>query len=113
LAVVVRDANDAITVQNLEGRILAWNPGAARLYGWTEAQALQMNIQARIPQNRRQDSLEKLVQLAHSEVLEPYATQRLTQDGTVLDVWITSTALIDGAGRMYAIATTERLRKPG
>ncbi len=27
LAVVVRDAHDAITVQDLEGRILAWNPG--------------------------------------------------------------------------------------
>src|SRR5665811_1274366 len=27
LAVVVRDAHDAITVQDLDGRILAWNPG--------------------------------------------------------------------------------------
>jgi two-component system CheB/CheR fusion protein len=40
LAVVVRDAHDAITVQDLEGRILAWNPGAVRLYGWSEAEAL-------------------------------------------------------------------------
>jgi two-component system CheB/CheR fusion protein len=29
LAVVLRDAHDAITVQDLEGRTLAWNPGAA------------------------------------------------------------------------------------
>jgi two-component system CheB/CheR fusion protein len=36
LAVVVRDAHDAITVQDLEGRILAWNPGAVRIYGWSE-----------------------------------------------------------------------------
>jgi two-component system CheB/CheR fusion protein len=28
LAVVVRDATDAITVQDLEGRTIAWNPGA-------------------------------------------------------------------------------------
>jgi two-component system CheB/CheR fusion protein len=33
LAVVVRDAHDAITVQDLEGRIIAWNPGAVRMYG--------------------------------------------------------------------------------
>ena len=38
LAVVVRDAHDAITVQDLEGRILAWNPGAERLYGWSETE---------------------------------------------------------------------------
>ena len=40
LAVVVRDAHDAITVQDLDGRILAWNPGAVRMYGWSEAEAL-------------------------------------------------------------------------
>ena len=31
LAVVVRDAYDAVTVQDLEGRILAWNPAAERI----------------------------------------------------------------------------------
>jgi two-component system CheB/CheR fusion protein len=31
LAVVVRDAHEAITVQDLDGRTLAWNPGAVRL----------------------------------------------------------------------------------
>jgi two-component system CheB/CheR fusion protein len=49
LAVVVRDASDAITVQDLEGRITAWNPGAQRLYGWSEDEALQMNVRDRIP----------------------------------------------------------------
>ncbi len=52
LAVVLRDANDAITVQDMEGCILAWNPGAERMYGWTEAEALAMNIRDRIPENR-------------------------------------------------------------
>ena len=42
LAVVVRDSHDAITVQDLEGHTLAWNPGAVRLYGWSEAQALKL-----------------------------------------------------------------------
>ena len=50
LAVVVRDAHDAITVQDLEGRILAWNPGAERMYGWSEAEALAMNIRDLIPE---------------------------------------------------------------
>jgi two-component system CheB/CheR fusion protein len=41
LAVIVRDASDAITVHDLEGRILAWNPAAVRMYGWSEAEALR------------------------------------------------------------------------
>ncbi len=57
LAVVVRDAHDAITVQDLEGRILAWNPGAVRMYGWSEAEALAMNVRDRIPEGHAQGSV--------------------------------------------------------
>ena len=108
LAVVVRDAHDAITVQNLQGLTIAWNPGAERLYGWTEAQALTMNVRERVPAELRAQALETLEHLSHAEVLEPYRTQRLTQTGAMLEVWITATALMDDAGRVYAIATTER-----
>ena len=112
LAVVVRDATDAITVQDLEGRTIAWNPGAQRLYGWSEAEALTLNVRDRIPQELRESALDRLRQLAGAEVLEPYRTQRLTKAGTVVEVSIVSTALINGAGMVYAVATTERLRDP-
>jgi two-component system CheB/CheR fusion protein len=112
LAVVVRDAFDAITVQDLQGRTLAWNPGAVRLYGWSEAQALAMNVHERIPEALRESALTKLASLSRSEVLQPYLTQRLTASGVVLEVSIISTALLDDKGQMYAIATTERVN-PG
>jgi len=110
LAVVVRDAHDAITVQDLDGRTLAWNPGAQRLYGWTEAQALQMNARDRIPKPLQDEAMQRVHQLSLDQTLQPYLTQRLTQDGTVLDVSITSTALLNETGQMYAIATTERAK---
>ena len=34
MAVMVRDAHDAITMQDLEGRILAWNLAAEKMFGW-------------------------------------------------------------------------------
>lgn len=108
LAVVVRDATDAITVQDLEGRTIAWNPGAERLYGWTEAQALAMNVRERIPAALQDGALTKVQQLSQAETLEPYRTQRLAQSGAVLEVTLTSTALVNEAGQVYAIATTER-----
>jgi two-component system CheB/CheR fusion protein len=108
LAVVVRDSHDAITVQDLNGKTLAWNPGAVRLYGWSEVQALQMNVHERIPESKREGALVKLSSLSRSEVLQPYLTQRITATGAVLEVSIISTALIDERGQMYAIATTER-----
>ena len=108
LAVVVRDSHDAITVQDLEGRTLAWNPGAVRLYGWSEAEALAMNVHDRIPEGLREGALAILAQLSRAEVLEPYLTQRLTRDGLSVAVSIISTALVGEDGQMYAIATTER-----
>jgi two-component system CheB/CheR fusion protein len=108
LAVVVRDSHDAITVQDLNGKTLAWNPGAVRLYGWSEVQALQMNVHERIPESKREGALVKLASLSRSEILKPYLTQRLTATGEVLEVSIISTALLDELGQMYAIATTER-----
>ncbi|HEX7552947.1 MAG TPA: chemotaxis protein CheB [Geothrix sp.] len=111
LAVVVRDAHDAITVQDLDGRIIAWNPGAVRMYGWTEAEALLMNVRDRIPEQLRKEALAKLHQLSQAEILEPYLAQRIAKDGSVQAVSIISTALVNEAGQNYAIATTERLRE--
>jgi two-component system CheB/CheR fusion protein len=110
LAVVVRDARDAITVQDLNGRTIAWNPGAARMYGWSETEALLMNVQDRIPAALRENALDQLQQLGRGDTLVPYPTQRLTRTGATLAVQITATALINEAGQVYAIATTERLQ---
>ena len=108
LAVVVRDAHDAIAVQDLEGRILAWNPGAERMYGWSEAEALAMNIRDLVPESRREETLAVLRKLSRAEVLEPYRMPRMAKDGRIVEVWLTATALVNDSGGVYAIATTER-----
>ena len=110
LAVVVRDAHDAITVQDLDGRILAWNPGAVRMYGWSETEALAMNVRDRIPESLRKDALAKVHQLSVAEILEPHVTKRIAKNGSTIEVSIISTALVNEAGQMYAIATTERAK---
>jgi len=45
MATVVRDSNDAITIQDFAGRITAWNRGAELMYGYSEAEALLQNIE--------------------------------------------------------------------
>jgi two-component system CheB/CheR fusion protein len=111
LAVIVRDAHDAITMQDLDGRILAWTPSAVRLYGWSEAEALRMNARDRIPLERRADDLARMPPLRPVGKLEPFCSQRLTKDGAILEVWITATALINEMGLVYALATTEWARE--
>ncbi len=92
----------------MEGRILAWNPKAEKIYGWSEAEALTMNISSLIPENRKEEELNMVKRLSRAEVLEPYRTQRLTKDGRIVDVWLTASSLVDKNNNVYAIATTER-----
>ena len=108
MAVVVRDAHDAITVQDLDGQTLAWNPGAEHMYGWSESQALQINVRDRIPPALQEEALDRVHQLRQAQTLQPVVTQRLTKDGAILDISLTSTALVNESGQIYAIATTER-----
>jgi len=108
LAVVVRDAHDAVLLQDKEGHILAWNPAAVRMYGWSELEVLQMNIRELIPEGLREEAIERIRQLSRKDLLEPYRTQRIAKDGTILDVWLVATALLNETGQVYAISTTER-----
>ncbi len=108
LAVVVRDSSDAILVQDMTGRILAYNPGAERLYGWSEAEALAMNIRALMPEKGREAALAARRQQCQSGVLEPQSIQRIAKDGRTVAVSAVVSALVNEAGETYAIAMTER-----
>ncbi|WP_163339793.1 chemotaxis protein CheB [Desulfopila sp. IMCC35008] len=111
LAAVVNDTSDAMTVQDLDGAILAWNPSAERMYGWSEAEAMTMNARDFIPEELREEAIARVRQLSRAAILEPYRTERVCKNGEIAAVSIISTALIDTTGQIYAIATTERLAK--
>jgi two-component system CheB/CheR fusion protein len=108
LAAVVHDANEAITVQDLEGRILAWNPAAQKMYGWSEAEALAMNIRDLVPEKEREEESAAVQRQSRGDVLEPHRMRRIAKDGRLVEVMLTSTALVNPAGKAYAIATTEK-----
>ena len=108
LAVVVRDSHDAITVQDLDGHILAWNPAAERMYGWSETEALVMNISERLPPDLLEHELRIIAALTSNQTRAPYQTRRLARDGKVMEVSVTASALVNEAGQTYAIATSER-----
>jgi two-component system CheB/CheR fusion protein len=108
MAAVMRDARDAITVQDLNGAILAWNRRATKLYGYSEAEALKMNIRSLISPDQQEAALAVVRRLIQSEVIEPFRTQRLGKDGKVVEISLTATALVNESGDVYAIFTAER-----
>ena len=107
LATVVRDSNDAITVQDLKGNITEWNKGAEKMYGYSAKQALKMNVLDIVPEHKRKEASAFVKKIQEQDV-ESFKTQRLTKDGKTVNVWLTVTRLVDEDGKVVAIATTER-----
>ncbi len=108
LAVVLRDSSDAVMVQDLDGGLLAWNPAAEKAYGWSEAEALAMNIRDLVPKDQREAALGRIKQLSRAEVIKPYRAKRICKNGHSVEAWVAAAALKDRAGKVYAISTTER-----
>ena len=108
LAVVVHDSYDAITLQNQNGAIVAWNRGAERMYGYTEAEALQMNFMDLVPESDRNSALDLVRRAFRGESIRYCETTRLAKDGRTLAVQLTATLIPGKEGKPEFIATTER-----
>lgn len=108
LAAVVREARDAIIVCTLAGRIIEWNKGATKMYGWPEAAALAMTITELAPPDRAEEAQLLLQAIGEGRAVESFESKRLTADGRILEVWLSATALVDGEGKPEAMVTTER-----
>ncbi len=110
MAAIVRDSKDAFVTQSIKGDILSWNPRAEKLYGWSEAEATKMNISEMIPESLREESIKTIKELSKTDLIKPYFTKRISKNGSIIDVCLTSTALINEKNEIYAISTIERIR---
>ena len=108
LAAVVRDSNDAITLKDFDGQITAWNRGAELMYGYSEKEALEMNVRQLTPPDKEREHAEFIRRLMAGGTVSSFETQRVAKDGRILDVWLTVTKVVDDTGKPIGIATTER-----
>ena len=108
LAALVRDSGEAVIIRDLRDRIIAWNSGAQKMYGYTEAEALGMSLSPLIPENEKALT-QGLVRLSmQGKKPAPIETRRRAKDGRILEVLLTVTVLHDEKGAPVEVATTER-----
>src|SRR5271154_7264944 len=95
---VIECAADAIIAFGTDRKVMLWTPAAERMFGWTAAEVVGLEPQI-IPEELKAE---------HNAVLErvrgggqiSFATRRIRKDGTVIDLRIDTSALIDGAGEV-------------
>jgi PAS domain S-box-containing protein len=108
LATIVTDSNDAITVLDIDGRIIAWNKGAEHIYGYRKNEAIGLDVFKIIPEDKKQEMLDAIGTIKVNKNSQSFETKRLAKDRRVLDVNLTITRLVDDEGKIVAFATTER-----
>jgi diguanylate cyclase (GGDEF)-like protein/PAS domain S-box-containing protein len=105
---VVQSSQDAIISEELEGIITSWNAGAARLYGYTEEEAIGKSISVLVPPGYDDDTQDILNRVRSGEEVGHYDTVRACRDGTQVDVSLTISAIRDRNGRLIGVSSIAR-----
>jgi PAS domain S-box-containing protein len=108
LAAIIESSDYAIVSKSLEGRILSWNAGAERLFGYTAAEAVGQKINLIIPPDRQDEEGEILARLRRGERIDHFETVRMAKDGRRLDISVTVSPVRDATGRVVGASKVAR-----
>jgi PAS domain S-box-containing protein len=86
LSSLVESCDDAIIGQSLDGKVVSWNPGAERLYGYSAQDMAGRSISVLIPKYRPDELPEILEKIRSGAQVDRFETIRLRKDGTVVEV---------------------------
>src|SRR5919108_878583 len=89
LAAIVESSEDAIVSKDLDGRIVTWNPGAERLFGYLEDEAVGRPITLIIPPDRLEEEASILARIRRGDRVDHYETVRVRKDGRQIDISLT------------------------
>jgi PAS domain S-box-containing protein len=95
LALVARQASDAIIIHDLEGRISFWNLAAERMFGYTDEEILGQSATLLAPPERRREVEDNLEVVKARRGIDFQETQRVTREGRLVDVALSAAPLVD------------------
>jgi len=100
-AALLDEARDAIIVRDIEGKILFWNKGAERVYGWTRHEVVGRNVTDVLHTTRQ--TLEEISEVTVSRGEWHGELQHLTRDRRKLTFEVRCSLIRDGQGRPQSI----------
>jgi two-component system sensor histidine kinase/response regulator len=90
---VAQTAHDAIITAGAHGKIVSWNQGAERMFGWTEADALGMELLTIIPERYRREHAQGMARVRaggpHRVIGRTLALDGLRRDGSEFPLELT------------------------
>jgi hypothetical protein len=109
LGAIVDSSDDAIISKDLDGVITSWNHSAERMFGYTAQEAIGKTVAGLlIPADRQAEEPEILARLRRGERFEHFDTVRRRKDGTLLDISLTISPVMDERGRVVGASKIAR-----
>ena len=108
LAAIVESSDDAIVSKTLEGKVLTWNAGAERMYGYLAEEIVGQSIYSLVPERLQQDEERILTQVARGEHVHHYETVRCRKDGKEIDISLALSPLRDANGTITGASSIQR-----
>jgi PAS domain S-box-containing protein len=108
LAAIVANSDDAIISKTHDGKIVSWNAGAERIFGYTADEAMERSIELIIPPELRDEEKIILAKLGRGERIEHFETERFAKDGRRIDVSISVSPIREKSGRIVGASKVAR-----
>jgi len=104
---MVESSGDAIVGHTLDRRIVYWNRGAERIYGYAPDEAIGQPSSILMPpgQNELPGVIERI---RRGEQVEHYETRRLRKDGAVIDVSVAVSPISTRDGEVVGVSVVGR-----
>jgi PAS domain S-box-containing protein len=108
LSSIVQFSDDAIISKNLEGIIESWNAGAERIFGYTAGEAIGQSVTILLPPDRLNEEPEILRRIRRGERIDHFETVRRRKDGSLIDISLTVSPIMDTDGRVIGASKIAR-----
>src|ERR1041384_3720649 len=101
---LVQTSPVGIIAYDLEGNVKSWNAAAERIFGWSEAEAIGLRNPI-VPDDQWEDFSNTLDITHRSGMFTDLESSRITKEGRMIDVSLSSAPLADGRGNVHGSVT--------
>lgn len=108
LASIIEFSDDAIISKDLDGKILTWNKGAERIYGYKADEIIGKNIRIILLPDRINEVSEILKKIIQGQKIEHFETKRLCKNKSIIDISLTISPIKNNKNEIIGASTIAR-----
>jgi len=108
ISTLIDPCNDAIIAATLGGIVVAWNPAAERMYGYSAGEAVGKHISFLFPKENQDELAPFMESIRRGEKVDHYEAVRVRKDGTRIDVSVTISPIVGRGGKILGASAIAR-----